>query len=133
MKTSLLVKVTGCDPDGTTMNSSDTLVYNAFGICFIPGGSQVDTAVIETKDTVNRPYLWFEPASGVTPAVIDEVTKCPESNTGYWGYTADPAVSGRFMLHFSVPTTEDTTWGWDFTDDDVPPKLLIKVRIRRPA
>lgn len=125
-----------CDNSGTAVNLSSgaTLLYNHNGECFLaPGGGLVELARITVRDLSSQPHLWFQPLSGTQAAVIDEVTKCPDTNTGSYGYTSDSATPGRFKLHFSIPSSAGAEWGWNFFSDNLPPPLKIKVRIKRPV
>lgn len=121
-----------CDNSGnaSTLSSGATLTYNSSGECYL-STTRVDLARIEEKDSSSRPYLLFVPGPGVSPAEIEAVDQCPSGNTGYHSY-AQGASPGHFTLSFSVPTTEGEEWGWDF-HGGLPPKLTIKVRIKRPS
>jgi hypothetical protein len=127
-----------CDNSGEVLNfeSEDTLYYNDSGDVYDGPGSEarrIDLARTTTKDLTNRPCLWFEKRPYGAAGGIGSVSQCPDTNTGNHNFTADPSAPGRFKLDFSVPTSADTEWGWDFTDDKKPPKLRIKIRIKRPA
>lgn len=55
-------------------------------------------------------------------------TLCPStSGAARW---ADEGY-GHVKITFPVPTATNTEWGWDYVNPDLPPKLHIKIRVKR--
>jgi hypothetical protein len=122
---------TDTTPIQNVSGASTSLTYDSSGICKDAAGGTVATARFEiTSSSITTVTVNLSPATGGLDVPTETFSKCSGEGTG--NHTRDSYTNASFTMTFPVPPTGDNTWGWDFGDEDMPPKLKIKIRVRRP-
>ncbi len=118
-------------PVQNVSGAATSLNYTSTGICKDAAGNTVATARFEiTSTSVTSVTVDLSPATTGLDIPTESYVKCSGEGTG--NHSRDSYTSANFTMTFPVPPTGDNTWGWDFGDENLPPKLKLKIRVRRP-
>ena len=109
-----------------------SLYYNQYGECYTHrvSGSLVCAVRFElgSTDLEETVAINLYPMADTDDLVEEEPTLCPStSGAARWSDEG----GGHVVVYFVVPTATNTEWGWDYSNQDTPPKLNIKVRVKR--
>lgn len=121
---------TDTTPIQDVSGTSTSLYYTSSGTCKDVAGSSVATVRFEiSSSTVTSVSVSFSPETTGLDVPTETFVKCSGEGTG--NHSRDSYTNANFTMVFPVPPTGDNTWGWDFGNDDLPPKLKVKIRVRR--
>ena len=110
---------------------STSLAYTSTGTCKdVTGGSVATVRFTITSTSVTAVTVSFAPETTGLDIPTEHFVKCSGEGTG--DHTRSSYSTANFDMSFPVPPAGDTTWGWDFFDENLPPRLKIKIRVRRP-
>lgn len=114
-------------PSGATAS----LYYTSSGTCKDAAGGGVATVRFEIPNSsaISTVSVSFAPETTGLDVPTESFTKCSGEGTG--NHSRDSYTNANFTMAFPVPPTGDNTWGWDFGNDDLPPKIRVKILVRR--
>lgn len=129
------VKMPTCSLECTPNAGVDgvAVFYNQYGECYTQreNGNLICAIRFElgSTDTDTEVAIHFYPTPGTDAMGTEQTpTLCPTtSGAARW---ADEGY-GHVKIAFPVPTATNTEWGWDYVNPDLPPKLHIKIRVKR--
>lgn len=114
-----------------TWRTGLTLYYNDEGECFDGPTSTtiVDAVYREVSGADSTPIAFYPKDEATEEADLDYFCGAGNSATTY--ASSSGGGSPTLTLTFAAPGTQDVTWGWDFGQKEQPPRLRIKVRVKR--
>ena len=103
-----------------------TLYYNSSGECYDgPTSNNLVRAV--AAEAASAIEIKFVAKSGTAARTLRLDASCGAGNSGEF----ETRSAAGLVLILQPPATTGTTWGWDFDDEEAPPRIIIKVRVKR--
>ncbi|MCY0986497.1 hypothetical protein OV203_05170 [Nannocystis sp. ILAH1] len=104
------------------------LYYNSSGECYDgPTSNNLVRAVAAEVASATATEIKFLPKPGTAARTLRLDAWCGAGNGGEY----ETRSAAGLVLIVQAPAATGTTWGWDFDDDQAPPRIIIKVRVKR--